>query len=102
MKNVTAANFQRDVLDAEGPVLVDFYADWCGPCQNQLQLLEAVEADVQPRANLVKVNIDEEQALASAYGVRSIPTLMLFKAGEAIATRVGVTPKQELNELLAQ
>ena len=102
MRNVTEANFQNDVLNAQTPVLVDFYADWCGPCQSQLQLLEDLEPEIGQRAEIVKVNIDEETELARAYGVRSIPTLMLFQEGSAVATRVGLTPKNELNELLAQ
>ena len=102
MRNVTEANFQNDVLNAQTPVLVDFYADWCGPCQSQLQLLEDLEPEIGQRAEIVKVNIDEETELARAHGVRSIPTLMLFQEGSAVATRVGLTPKNELNELLAQ
>ena len=100
MRNVTETNFQTDVLEAERPVLVDFYADWCGPCQNQLQVLNELESDAQATADIVKVNVDEEQNLALAYGVRSIPTLILFDGGKAVETRIGVTPKQELTKLL--
>ena len=102
MRNVTEANFQTDVLDAERPVLVDFYADWCGACQNQKPVLEALAQEGEGRADVVKVNVDEEQALARAYGVRSIPTLILFSGGEAVATRIGMTPKQDLASLLAE
>ena len=102
MRNTTEARFQTDVLNAERPVLVDFYADWCGPCKNQLQVLENLGPEVADRVDVVKVDIDQEPGLARAYGVRSIPTLMLFKAGKSVGTRVGVTPGQELTELLSQ
>jgi thioredoxin 1 len=97
---LTEHNFAERVLNSERPVLVDFYADWCGPCKAQNPTLAALAEDYAGRVDVVKLDVDESQALAQAHGVRSIPTLVLFKGGEAIATRVGLSAKDELAALL--
>ena len=81
MRNVTEDTFTEDVLAAERPVLVDFYADWCGPCRNQKQVLEAAAPDLRERVDVVKVDVDREPGLARQFGVKSIPTLVLFRNG---------------------
>lgn len=102
---LTAVNesaFEAEVLSAATPVLVDFYADWCGPCQTQTPILESLAATQGDRVKVVKVDVDKDPGLAQQFGVRSIPTLVLFQQGEAIATGTGVHSNAQLNELLNQ
>ena len=101
IKQTTQTSFTSDVLDAQVPVLVDFYADWCAPCKAQTPILDSLAQELAGSLNVVKVNIDEAPELAQTFGVRSIPTLMLFKDGEAQATRVGVQTQPQLQELVA-
>ena len=96
----STAAFSDQVLASHAPVLVDFYADWCGPCQAQTPVLEAFAATHSNDVEVVKVNIDEHPQLASTYGVRSIPTLKLFENGEVTDTRVGVSSATQLEALL--
>ena len=100
IKQTTETTFAHDVLQADKPVLVDFYADWCAPCKAQTPLLDALAKDHAGELDVVKINIDEAPELARTFGVRSIPTIMLFKNGEALATRVGVQGKPQLQELV--
>ncbi|MBI2842848.1 MAG: thioredoxin [Armatimonadetes bacterium] len=103
MSNTTAvstADFDREVLEAEDPVLVDFWAPWCMPCRMLAPTLDELAGDYTGKAKVVKVNTDENQELAVKYGIRGIPTLILFKDGEAIDRAVGVQPKKELAERL--
>jgi thioredoxin 1 len=97
--NVTEATFEAEVLTSEGSVLVDFWAEWCGPCHAVAPVLEKI-VDEYEDVKLVKVNIDEEQGLAQRYGVASIPTMILFKSGEPAAAAIGAQPKGALEKAL--
>ena len=95
-KSITDASFQDDVLSASGPVLVDFWAEWCGPCKMIGPALEEISDELADRVTITKVNIDENPEYASRYGVRSIPMMLIFKDGEIAATKVGAEPKTAL------
>ena len=95
---VTDSSFENDVLRAEGPVLVDFWAEWCGPCKMIAPLLEDLAADKAGKLTVAKVNIDENPQTPRKFGVRGIPTMILFKAGQVAATKVGMLPKSKLYE----
>ena len=94
---VTDASFQNDVLNADGPVLVDFWAEWCGPCKQIGPALEELSNDYAGKLTIAKVNIDENPETPGRYGVRGIPTLMIFKGGELTATKVGAAPKSAID-----
>ena len=98
--DVTEATFEREVLQSETPVLVDFWAEWCGPCDAVSPVLEKIAEERKDELKLVKVNIDEEQGLSIKYGVMSIPTMILFKDGEPSAAAVGAQPKSSLERSL--
>lgn len=103
MSNVTTTSqetFKDDVLDAERPVLVDFYADWCGPCKIIGPIVEDLASDYEGRVDVRKVDVDDNSNLTTHFGIRGIPTLMLFKNGEPVETIVGVTSKTELANVL--
>jgi len=91
-------NFQKEVLDYQGVVLVDFWAPWCGPCQLMGPILEELATANQGKAKIAKVNIDENQSLALRYQIRSIPTLMIFKNGQVVEQIIGVRAKETLQE----
>jgi thioredoxin 1 len=97
-KPVSDDSFESDVLGAEGPVLVDFWAEWCGPCKQIGPSLEEISEEMGDAITVAKVNIDENPMTPSKYGVRGIPTLMLFKDGEVASTKVGALPKGKLVE----
>jgi thioredoxin 1 len=95
---VTDASFKTDVLDSSEPVVVDFWAEWCGPCKMIAPALEEIGNELQGRVKIVKLNVDENHQTATKYGIRSIPTLLMFKNGELAATQVGAAPKGRLAE----
>ncbi|PPR09179.1 MAG: Thioredoxin [Alphaproteobacteria bacterium MarineAlpha11_Bin1] len=97
-KPVSDDSFETDVLGAEGPVLVDFWAEWCGPCKQIGPSLEEISVEMGDAITVAKVNIDENPMTPSKYGVRGIPTLIIFKDGEVAATKVGALPKSKLVE----
>ncbi len=96
---VTEQTFEQEVLGSEQPVLVDFWAEWCGPCHAVAPVLDQIAAE-RDELKVVKLNIDEEPAVAQRYGVMSIPTLILFKGGEPVAAAVGAMPKSMLEQRL--
>lgn len=95
---VTDASFETDVLKASGPVLVDFWAEWCGPCKMIGPSLETIAGELAGQLTVAKVDIDNNPDTPGRYGVRGIPTLLLFKNGEVVATKVGALPKHALTE----
>jgi thioredoxin 1 len=95
---VTDATFEAEVLKATGPVVVDFWAEWCGPCRMIAPALEEIAGSLGDKVKIVKLNVDENPATASKYGIMSIPTLMIFKNGELASRQVGAAPKQKLEQ----
>lgn len=98
--NVTDASFEEDVIQAEKPVLVDYWAEWCGPCKMIAPILDEIAGDYKDKLKVCKLNIDDNQATPAKYGVRGIPTLMLFKNGNMEATKVGALSKSQLAAFL--
>lgn len=94
--NVSDASFEEDVLKAEGPVLVDYWAEWCGPCKMIAPVLEEIAKEYSGRIKVCKLNIDENNETPPKFGIRGIPTLMLFKGGNVEATKVGALSKSQL------
>ena len=95
---VSDSNFETEVLQAKGPVLVDFWAEWCGPCKMIAPHLESLAEEMQGRVTVAKVNVDENPQTPMKYGIRGIPTMILFKDGKVAATKVGALPKSKLYE----
>ena len=99
---VTDDSFERDVLKASGPVLVDFWAEWCGPCKQIAPALDQISNELAGQVTIAKVNIEDSPGVPSRYGVRGIPTLMLFQGGQMTSMKVGAMPKQKILEWLAE
>jgi thioredoxin 1 len=98
VEKVTDATFDKDVLKASGPVVVDFWAEWCGPCRMIAPALEEISNSLNGKVKIVKLNVDENPGIAAKYGIMSIPTLMLFKDGQLASRQIGAQPKQKLEQ----
>ncbi len=101
-QKVTDASFDADVIKSTTPVVVDFWAEWCGPCKMIGPSLEEIAVTLGPKAKIVKINVDENPGTPSKYGVRGIPTLMVFKDGKVASTKVGAVPKSQLQSWIEQ
>ena len=99
-QQVTDANFQTEVLNSSEPVLVDFWAEWCGPCKAVAPILDELSSELAGKVKIVKLNVDENPSTMTKYGVRSIPTMIVFKNGEPIDMKVGAAPKASLSQWL--
>jgi thioredoxin 1 len=99
---VSDESFEKDVLQAEKPVLVDFWAEWCGPCKQIAPALEQIAEELADQVTVAKLNIDESQLTPSRYGVRGIPTMMLFRGGQMASMKVGAMPKTKILEWLSE
>ena len=98
--NVTSENYENEVLKSEKKVLIDFYADWCGPCKMMSPVIDEIAEEMKETIKVGKINVDENQDLAMEYGVMSIPTIVILKNGEVEKTFVGVTDKEEIKQAL--
>ncbi|MCE2746179.1 MAG: thioredoxin TrxA [Burkholderiales bacterium] len=96
IKHVSDASFDSDVLKTDGPVLVDYWAEWCGPCKMIAPILDDLSSEYQGKLKIAKMNVDENSETPAKYGIRGIPTLMLFKNGAVVATKVGALSKSQL------
>jgi thioredoxin 1 len=102
IKHVSDATFETDVLKAGKPVLVDYWAEWCGPCKMIAPVLDEVSAAYKDKLQVAKMNVDENRDIPAKYGIRGIPTLMLFKDGQLAATKVGAVSKAQLTAFIDQ
>ena len=98
--DVNEENFDSIVINSDKPVLVDFWAEWCGPCKMLTPTIEAIAEEYNDKSIIVKINVDDAPAIATKYGIRSIPSILLFSKGEVVEQRVGAVSKEELTSLL--
>ena len=101
-KEVTDSSFESDVLKASKPVMVDFWAEWCGPCRKLSPILDDIASEHSEKIDVVKLNVDDNPATAAKYGITSIPAVYVFKDGEVAATSIGAKPKQVLEQEFSQ
>ncbi len=102
IKHVTDATFEADVLQSEQPILVDYWAEWCGPCKMIAPILDELSATYDGKLKVAKMNVDENRDIPAKFGIRGIPTLMLFKGGQLAATKVGAMSKAQLTAFIDQ
>lgn len=102
IKHITDASFEADVLKSSQPVLVDYWAEWCGPCKMIAPILDEVSATYEGKLQITKMNVDENRDIPAQFGIRGIPTLMLFKDGKLAATKVGAMSKSQLTAFIDQ
>ncbi|WP_370681846.1 thioredoxin TrxA [Comamonas sp. GB3 AK4-5] len=102
IKHISDASFEADVLQASTPVLVDYWAEWCGPCKMIAPILDDVAGAYEGKLSIAKMNVDENREIPAKFGIRGIPTLMLFKNGELVATKVGALAKAQLTAFIDQ
>jgi len=99
-QNVSDKDFQKEVLESEMPVMVDFWAEWCGPCKAVAPMLDELSAELLGKVKIVKLNVDENPSTMAQFGVRSIPTMIIFKNGEPVDMKVGAGPKASMSQWL--
>ena len=98
--NLSDESFEKDVLQSDNPVLVDYWAEWCGPCKMIAPILDEVSSEYSDKLKIAKLDVDQNQTTSTKYGIRGIPTLMLFKEGNIVATHVGALTKSQLTALI--